>query len=410
MNYDFSSQQHQRHENFDPYDVLNIPRDSDLETIKQSFRKLTRVHHPDRNRKNPQYNPAYYSRVCAAYEILSDPRKRMSFDQQHAPTWNVLRDNAKNYPTTAAPQRPPPADISKGKFGESDLKNFNAMFEKSKKANPNDKGYGDQMLGRATEQEVKSGRAAEPVRNVFGSSSSVGEKAFNSRFESELKPKRANQSNGNKNLMERNGEPMGWAVGGSCAAFSEVSVYDGIIVDKERDDFSKTDEATGLNYSDYMSGFETFTEQLPENHHYYEAANKDVERVYNERLSQLTQVPERGHNLSFSQSEAVLNQRREQQLAAEQQRNREYVTKYRDQYASDDLLPAPSRGGGGVPPNAQHQQQQQQQHQNWVGPAQGPPQSLSAPPPQNRQRHDGAINNRMLDRQLDNIRGPPRPF
>jgi len=389
MNYDFSSQHHQRHENFDPYDVLNIPRDSDLETIKQAFRKLTRVHHPDRNRKNPQYNPAYYSRVCAAYEILSDPRKRMSFDQQHAPTWNVLRDGAKNFPVPA----PKDANLTKGKFGESDLKNFNSMFEKSKKANPNDKGYGDQMLGRATEQELKSGRAAEPVRNVFGSSS-VGEKAFNSRFESELKPKRSQQ--GNKNLMERNDEPLGWAVGGSNAAFSEVSVYDGIIVDKEREDFSKTDEATGLNYSDYMSGFETFTEQLPESHPYYEAANKDVERIYNERLSQLTQVPERGHNLSFSQSEAVLNQRREQQLAAEQQRNREYVLKYRDQYASDDLLPAPR---GAADPRAAGPTQQQQ-----AGWAHGPPQTTQ----QNRSRHDASINNRMFDRQLDNIRGPPR--
>jgi hypothetical protein len=329
----------------------------------------------------------------------------MSFDQQFAPTWNVLREGSKNFTPATATPRGGGDNLTKGKFGEADLRNFNSMFEKNKKANPNDRGYGDQMLARATEQDIKSGtRSTESVRNVFGSSN-VGDQAFNSRFETELKGKRVNPG---KRIMERDEEPIGWAVGYNSAAFSEVSVYDGIIVDREREDFSKMDDSSGLNYSDYMSGFETITEQLPENHHYYDAANKDVERVYNERLSQLSQIPERGHNMSFSQSEAALNQQKKQQLQDEQMKNREFVLKYRDQYSSGDLLPAPNRGNS-YPPQPQqpiHPPVQQQQ-QNWMGPAQG----WNAAQPHNRQRNnqDGVINNRMLDRQLDNLR-TTRPY
>lgn len=419
MNYDFSAQQHQRHDNFDPYDILDIPRDSDLETIKQSFRRLTRVYHPDRNRGNTNYNPNFYSRICAAYETLSDPRQRASFDQQHAPSWNVLRESARSAPPVAAMPRDVHSrggnDVpTKGQFTSGDAAKFNSAFEKNRKMNPNDKGYGDRMIARDTNARASTEYTPLDVHNVFGSSH-VGGSAFNSRFETDLRNKRQAKS---KELMERStDEPLGWTVGGanSSAGFSDISVYDGIIVDRERDDFSKTDEATGLNYSDYMSGFETFTEQLPENHHYMEAANKDVERVYNERLAQLKQTPDRGHGMSFQQAEVALETQHKRQMEAEQQRNREMVLKYRDQYTSDDLLPSNSsrgRGGGGgaatrdegrqqvAPPtynphlSLQHPQPQQphQQHQ------QQQPHQRS-----NRRSDNGsAINNRMFDRQIDN--------
>lgn len=411
MNYDFSSQQHQRHDNFDPYEALNIQRDSDIEQVRAAFRKLTRVHHPDRNRGNPQYNPVYYSKICAAYEILSDPRQRTAFDEQHAPTWNSLKDNAKLVPKVARH-----AEFStKDKFTSNDQKAFNTAFEKTRKATANDRGYGNMMAERATEADIKRGRTIEPTQNVFGSSS-VGEKAFNQRFETELKAKRQQQGQGN--IMERNNEPQGWGANG--AAFSEVSVFDGIIVDKETDNFNKEDVSGGLNYSDYMSGFGTILENIPEDHPYYSADGKNVEKVYNERLSQLTSVPDRGHNMSFSQAEQHLNQIRMSQIEDEQRRNREVVLKYRDQYTSDDLLPAPQqpyRVQENTPPQHRYNPQQRRPVQQQLPQQQAayrpPPQQPFYQPPQQQQRAAAAqppsrdfdaINNRMMDRQMDNFR------
>jgi curved DNA-binding protein CbpA len=379
MNYDFSAQQHQRHDQFDPYDTLNVPREADTETIRQAFRKLTRVYHPDRNRNNPNYNQGHYSRICAAYEILTDPRQRAAFDQQHAPTWNTLRDASRSQ-QAAVPQAP----MSSGRFS---VKQFNEQFEQRRSAiNPNDRGYGDQMLPRVSEKEVEHGRQAASVQNLFGSATKVAPGTFNSRFEAEARTRRGSGPQA-KAIMERsNTEPMGWAVGASGSGFSDISVYDGIIVDREREDFTKTDESTGLNYSDYMSGFSTFSEQLPEDHPYYQAESRDVERVYNERLSQISQAPERGHNMSFSQAEAALNRRREEQLVAEKERNREMVLRYRD-YASDDLLPPPKSNT-----------QCGRQTTSKKGAAQP-----SSSGPGTRGNRDPLLSNRMIDRQLDNV-------
>lgn len=343
MNYNFSTQQHQQHDKFDPYELLDLPRDADVAHIRQRFRKLTKLYHPDRNRGNPNYNPEFYSRVCSAYEILSDPRQRAAYDQQHAPSWNVLRSASIAF----TPQAPNGLE-TKGKFGSSDLKRFNEQFEQKRRTNANDRGYGDKMAGRTTIQDVKRGRTIDAPQNIFGSNKVTGQ-AFNSRFEDSLRGQRQKVKRGS--MMERNGEPMGYSIGGGGgstgggAAFSEVSVYEGIIVDKERDDFSKMDcDITGLNYSDYMAGFETITSKLPEDHHYYQAEGKDAERIYNERLSELTDVPDRGHNMSFNQSELALHSQKAAQLRREEQSNRHMVLKYRDQYVSDDLLP-PSGGG-----------------------------------------------------------------
>lgn len=424
MNYDFSGHSHQRNDQFDPYEVLELPRDADMHSIKQCFRKLTRVYHPDRNRHNPKYDGGqHYARICAAYEVLSDSRKRAAYDQQNAPHWNTLREASQSQ----APAIPKSATFeAKQSFGDNDRAAFNRAFEESRKRTPNDHGYGDQMMGRATEQDVKRGRSIDTPRNVFGSTQVSGA-AFNDRFESELKSTR--QQRQQSAMMERNGEPMGYHIGGGGgAAFADISYYDGLIIDAERQDYSKLDENTGLNYSDYMSGFTTITEQLPEDHEYFKADGKNLEKYYNERLSQVSGDVDRGHSLSFNQSEALLTQQRERELAAEQERNRQVVLKYRDHYASDDLLPPSgpqpqpqsqrNPGGGGQHQYGSEQQQQQrhQQHRYEEAPHRyEAPRGVVGPAPQMQPRAAPgtagvAINNRMLDRQLDMIRGPPRKY
>ena len=38
----------------DPYDVLGVPRDASVETIRQAYRKLAKLHHPDLNPGKPE--------------------------------------------------------------------------------------------------------------------------------------------------------------------------------------------------------------------------------------------------------------------------------------------------------------------------------------------------------------------
>jgi DnaJ-class molecular chaperone len=70
------------------YDILGIKRDSTDKDIKQAYRKLARMHHPDVNPGNKSAE-ARFKEINQAYEVLSDPEKRKKYDQygdnwQHA--------------------------------------------------------------------------------------------------------------------------------------------------------------------------------------------------------------------------------------------------------------------------------------------------------------------------------------
>jgi curved DNA-binding protein CbpA len=335
----------------DPYEVLNLTRDADQNTIRNKFRTLTRLHHPDRNRGNPNYDPSYYASICAAYETLTDPKKRAQFDQSAASHFNVLRDASRS---NLAQSQPPPSrtvDFTpSSRMSDGDLRRFNEAFEKQRQADANDRGYG--VSARITEQEAKSGnRSIEAPVNKFGATK-VGEAEFNSRFQAELQQKRRQRAQA---IQERgDGEPEGWFQG-TMLGLSDISLYDGVIVNQERDDFSGSAGAA-LHYADYMAGFETFTEQLPEDHHYYNASG-DVKKQYNEKLSQLSSVPDRGHNMSFQQAQQALATQREREMQAERDRNKQVVFKYRDQYSSQDLLPSTA------PPNKRDPTNQQSLNQ-----------------------------------------------
>tara|TARA_Y100001936_G_scaffold249272_1_gene299186 strand:+ start:7553 stop:8659 length:1107 start_codon:yes stop_codon:yes gene_type:complete len=65
----------------DYYDVLGVSRDAGDDEIKKVYRKLAMEHHPDRNPDNPK-SEELFKEAKEAYEILSDPNKRMAYDQQ----------------------------------------------------------------------------------------------------------------------------------------------------------------------------------------------------------------------------------------------------------------------------------------------------------------------------------------
>lgn len=61
----------------DLYDVLEIKKTASNLEIKKAYKRLSMLYHPDRN--NGKTNPRFYI-VSSAYEILTDPIKKVQYD------------------------------------------------------------------------------------------------------------------------------------------------------------------------------------------------------------------------------------------------------------------------------------------------------------------------------------------
>jgi curved DNA-binding protein len=62
------------------YETLGVKRDAGVEDIRKAYRKLAKKHHPDINPGNKAAEDRFKS-VSAAYEVLSDPRRRSEYDE-----------------------------------------------------------------------------------------------------------------------------------------------------------------------------------------------------------------------------------------------------------------------------------------------------------------------------------------
>jgi hypothetical protein len=65
----------------DYYQILRIQPHSTLAEIKQAFRRLALVYHPDKN-PNDKYAEAQFNEIKEAYEVLTNPVKKENYLQQ----------------------------------------------------------------------------------------------------------------------------------------------------------------------------------------------------------------------------------------------------------------------------------------------------------------------------------------
>src|SRR5215471_19180230 len=64
----------------DLYRVLGVERSASTEEIRRAYRRLARKHHPDVNPGNKEAAEKF-KEISAAYEVLSDEKKRKAYDE-----------------------------------------------------------------------------------------------------------------------------------------------------------------------------------------------------------------------------------------------------------------------------------------------------------------------------------------
>ena len=72
-----------------PYTELDVPVDASLETIRQRYRTLAQMYHPDKGG-----DEEIFKLIKLAYEILSDPVRRKQYDITGETTTSNAKDEA----------------------------------------------------------------------------------------------------------------------------------------------------------------------------------------------------------------------------------------------------------------------------------------------------------------------------
>ena len=65
----------------DYYKILDIDKKANDATIKKAYRKMAMKWHPDKNQDNKEKAEEKFKEISNAYEVLSDPKKKESYDQ-----------------------------------------------------------------------------------------------------------------------------------------------------------------------------------------------------------------------------------------------------------------------------------------------------------------------------------------
>ncbi|OAY34000.1 dnaJ homolog subfamily B member 13 [Manihot esculenta] len=65
----------------DYYKILQVDRNAKDDDLKKAYRKLAMKWHPDKNPNNKKESEAKFKQISEAYEVLTDPQKRVVYDQ-----------------------------------------------------------------------------------------------------------------------------------------------------------------------------------------------------------------------------------------------------------------------------------------------------------------------------------------
>lgn len=405
---------------FDPYAVMDLDRTATIDEIKSKFRKLTLMHHPDRNRRKRGYNPKVYDDICKAYAILSDPHHRQEFDNQFASTWLDLREANKDFITDQQKQSRSFADLQierseqssgiggvpesfapRQKFGEGDLAAFNDMFDKSRTADPNDHGYGNEMAGRMTEQEAKSwSSSVSEIRheNLF-QGQSFSDREFNRLFDEKI------SRDASKEIIERSdADPSAFSLA-SQHAFTDIALHDGrMIIGRDTRDYSKQATApSDLSYVDYMQGFQTISSQVPEGVKKQYTNEENVDRLFQQRMAEHSsnpydEIPE-NERKSFAEAKEAMINRKLREIERENKMQRDVVLKYKSQYRDNYLEhknPRNQETNNRAPRHQEtiHHQPHQPRHRETIHQPHQPPRRIQMHTAQSHQpyQRDGNLN------------------
>jgi DnaJ-class molecular chaperone len=113
----------------DPYRVLEVPHGADPALIKQAYRRLAKLLHPDRNPGNERAAQRFRE-VTEAYDLLSDPVRRTRYDRGEIDSQGRPRHASRGFEFAGDPQRAAESIFGR-MFGGTFGRGFGGGFEEA---------------------------------------------------------------------------------------------------------------------------------------------------------------------------------------------------------------------------------------------------------------------------------------
>ena len=235
---------------FDPYEVLGISDKANIEEIKQSYKDLSLIHHPDKGG-----NEEIFSIINKAYRIAImrvesvKPKEKIEHNELKTSSKNAFINNTSN------------RNFQGKNFN---LNKFNEVYENNKLHNPYDEGYGKWDI--------------ELVNENASLNKNISQNTFNEEFN---KTKSINNYNTQITVAKEPSATISGDLG-----FAELGI-DSI------NSFTKSDNDTsnGINFTDYKDAYTTNSKLI------------NAEVVQTDRPTSLNAFKIHRENVSYNMSE-----------------------------------------------------------------------------------------------------------
>lgn len=164
--------------NIDPYKILQLNRDADLQQIKEAYRKIALIHHPDKGG-----DPEKFKILKLAFKMILNSNKTGKPIRNAPSNFLNLRDQSRADPPTNGQNNPPP------KFN---LNMFNTDFISQKqesedgyniKVGIDESNFKERNKAEYERERARVESEIDQVKPIFGNAKEFNNNAFQRMFE-----------------------------------------------------------------------------------------------------------------------------------------------------------------------------------------------------------------------------------